>query len=147
MADTFFPFVGVPSDYASDIHTDLPLLREYAYDFKTNDFIIDPSTNDIKVVTGLKALEVWIYKAILTDRFEYPIYSWDYGTELTDLIGQKFSKGLTESEAFRFIKEALMINPYINDVNNLGIVFDGDTVTIKISVTSVYGEVKIDVQR
>lgn len=147
MADTFFPFVGVPSDYTSDIHTDLPLLREYAYDFKTNDFIIDPSTNDIKVVTGMKALEVWIYKAILTDRFEYPIYSWDYGTELTDLIGQKFSKGLTESEAFRFIKEALMINPYINDVNNLGIVFDGDTVTIKISVTSVYGEVKIDVQR
>lgn len=147
MADTFFPFVGVPSDYASDIRTDLPLLREYAYDFKTNDFIIDSNTNDIKVVTGLKALEVWIYKAILTDRFEYPIYSWDYGTELTDLIGQKFSKGLTESEAFRFIKEALMINPYINDVNNLGIVFDGDTVTIKISVTSVYGEVKIDVQR
>ena len=147
MADTFFPFVGLPGDYISDIHTDLPLLREYAYDFKTNDFIIDPNTNDIKVVTGLKALEVWIYKAILTDRFEYPIYSWDYGTELTDLIGQKFSKGLTESEAFRFIKEALMINPYINDVNNLGIVFDGDTVTIKISVTSVYGEVKIDVQR
>lgn len=147
MADTFFPFVGLPSDYISDIHTELPLLREYAYDFKTNDFIIDPSTNDIKVVTGLKALEVWIYKAILTDRFEYPIYSWDYGTELTDLIGQKFSKGLTESEAFRFIKEALMINPYINDVNNLGIVFDGDTVTIKILVTSVYGEVKIDVQR
>ena len=105
MSNEFFPFVGVPSDYTSDIHTDLPLLREYAYDFKTNDFIIDPSTNDIKVVTGLKALEVWIYKAILTDRFEYPIYSWDYGTELTDLIGQKFSKGLTESEAFRFIKE------------------------------------------
>lgn len=147
MEETFFPFVGVPSDYISEIQTELPLLREYAYNFETNDFIIDPSTNDIKVVTGLKALEVWIYKAILTDRFEYPIYSWDYGTELTDLIGQKFSKGLTESEAFRFIKEALMINPYINDVNNLGIVFDGDTVTIKISVTSVYGEVKIDVQR
>ena len=147
MEETFFPFIGVPSDYVSEIQTELPLLYEYAYDFDTNDFIIDPSTNDIKVVTGLKALEVWIYKAILTDRFEYPIYSWDYGTELTDLIGQKFSKGLTESEAFRFIKEALMINPYINDVNNLGIVFDGDTVTIKISVTSVYGEVKIDVQR
>ena len=147
MADTFFPFVGLPGDYISDIRTELPLLHEYAYDFTTNDFIIDPSTNDIKVVTGLKALEVWIYKAILTDRFEYPIYSWDYGTELTDLIGQKFSKGLTESEAFRFIKEALMINPYINDVNNLGIAFDGDTVTIQISVTSVYGEVKIDVQR
>ena len=38
---------------------------------------IDPETNDLMVLTGAKALEVWIYKAILTDRFEYPIYSWD----------------------------------------------------------------------
>ena len=147
MKDTFFPFIGVPSDYVSNIQIELPLLHEYAYDFKNNDFIIDPETNDLMVLTGAKALEVWIYKAILTDRFEYPIYSWDYGTELTDLVGQKFSKGLTEAEAFRYIKEALMINPYINDVDNLGVEFNGDTVNIKTSVDSVYGEVKIDVRR
>lgn len=147
MEETFFPFVGVPSDYISEIQTELPLLREYAYNFETNDFIVDPVTNDLVVVTGIDALEVWIYKAILTDRFEYHIYSWDYGTELTDLVGQKFSKGLTESEAFRYIKEALMINPYINDVDNLGVTFDGDTVTIKIAVDSVYGGVKINVRR
>ena len=40
-----------------------------------------------------------------------------------------------------------MINPYINDVDNLGVEFSGDTVNIKISVDSVYGEVKIDVRR
>ena len=147
MEETFFPFVGVPSDYISEIQTELPLLREYAYNFDTNDFIVDPMTNDLVVVTGIDALEVWIYKVILTDRFEYPIYSWYYGTELTDLVGQKFSKGLTESEAFRYIKEALMINPYINDVDNLGVTFDGDTVTIKIAVDSVYGGVKINVRR
>lgn len=147
MEETFFPFVGVPSDYVSEIQTELPLLYEYAYNFDTNDFIVDPVTNDLVVVTGIDALEVWIYKAILTDRFEHPIYSWDYGTELTDLVGQKFSKGLTESEAFRYIKEALMINPYINDVDNLGVAFDGDTVTIKIAVDSVYGGVKINVRR
>lgn len=147
MEETFFPFIGVPSDYVSEIQTELPLLREYAYNFETNDFIVDPVTNDLVVVTGIDALEVWIYKAILTDRFEYHIYSWDYGTELTDLVGQKFSKGLTESEAFRYIKEALMINPYINDVDNLGVTFDGDTVTIKIAVDSVYGGVKINVRR
>ena len=147
MEETFFPFIGVPSDYVSEIQTELPLLYEYAYDFDTNDFIVDPVTNDLVVVTGIDALEVWIYKAILTDRFEYPIYSWGYGTELTDLVVQKFSKGLTESEAFRYIKEALMINPYINDVDNLGVTFDGDTVTIKIAVDSVYGGVKINVRR
>lgn len=40
-----------------------------------------------------------------------------------------------------------MINPYINDVDNLGVTFDGDTVTIKIAVDSVYGGVKINVRR
>ena len=65
MADTFFPFVGVPSDYVSNIQIELPLLHEYAYDFKNNDFIIDPETNDLMVLTGAKALEVWTASSTL----------------------------------------------------------------------------------
>ena len=49
MADTFFPFIGVPSDYVSDIQIELPLLHEYAYYFKNNDFIIDPENNYLMV--------------------------------------------------------------------------------------------------
>ncbi|WKK94831.1 DUF2634 domain-containing protein [Clostridioides difficile] len=64
-----------------------------------------------------EAIKVWVYKCIKTNKNEHEIYSNDYGTELTDLIGQKYSKGLTESEASRYIKEALLMNPYILQVD------------------------------
>lgn len=140
-----FPFIGVPEDYNYTPDGDLPLLRELAYDFDKDDFIIDEDTKEFKVVEGAEALKVWIYMAIKTIRYNHEIYSWDYGTELNTLIGQKFSRGLTESEAFRYIKEALLINPYINDVENNGITFRGDDLHIKIKVISIYGGIDIDV--
>jgi len=140
-----FPFTGVPEDYSYTPNSELPLLRELAYDFDKDDFIIDEDTNEFKVVEGVEALKVWIYMAIKTIRYNHEIYSWDYGTELSTLIGQKFSRGLTESEAFRYIKEALLINPYINDVENNGVTFRGDDLRIKIKVISMYGGIDIDV--
>lgn len=142
----FYPFVGVASDYEFGVSKELPLLKEFQWDFETNNFIVDENGN-FKVVEGKKALEVWIYKTLLTNRYEHEIYSWDYGTELIKLVGQKFTRGLTESESFRFVKEALMINPYINDVINKGVSFIDDTVNISIYVDSVYGEVEIDVSK
>lgn len=142
-----FPFIGAPEDYNYTPDGDLPLLRELAYDFDKDDFIIDEDTKEFKVVEGAEALKVWVYMAIKTIRYNHEIYSWDYGTELNTLIGQKFSRGLTESEAFRYIKEALLINPYINDVENSGVTFKGDDLHIKIKVISIYGGIDIDVRR
>ena len=134
-----FPFIGVPEDYNYTPNSELPLLKELAYDFDRDDFIIDEDTKEFKVVEGAEAIKVWIYMAIKTIRYNHEIYSWDYGTELNTL------RGLTESEAFRFIKEALLINPYINDVENNGITFNGDDLHIKIKVKSIYGGIDIDV--
>lgn len=142
----FFPFVGVESDYVANENTELPLFKELAWDFDKDRFIIDSETKNFKVLEGKKALEVWIYHAIKTVRYEHEIYSWDYGTEIVNLIGQKFTKGLTESEAFRYIKEALMINSYILDVRKNDITLEGDRLKINITVDTVYGEVDIFVQ-
>lgn len=138
----FFPFIGDPSDYEL-VDNELPLFKEIKYDFKTNNYVIDEKTNDFKVVEGNEAIEMWVYFALLTNRYEHLIFSWDYGTELVKLIGQKFTRGYTESEAFRFVKEALMINPYIVDVINREIKFSENELKIKIKVVSVYGEVDI----
>lgn len=147
MADSFYPFVGNSEDYQTEIQTELPLFKEFAYDFKTNDFVINHETKDFVIVEGIEALKVWIYMAIMTNRYEHLIYSWDYGTELITLVGQKFTKGLTESEAFRFVKDALMINPYITDVINKEVSFNDNIVTLKLIVKTVYGEVGINVRK
>lgn len=147
MRDGFYPFIGSPDDYILPQNNELPLFREFAWDFKINDFVIDNNTNDLVVLTGNKAIEVWIYKTLMTDRFEHLIYSWDYGTSLINLVGQKFSRGYTESEAFRYVREALLINPYIVDVINNGVRFEMDDLRITVKVETVYGEVSVDVRR
>lgn len=146
MADNFFPYIGNAEDYEDVPELELPLFKEFAYDFKTNDFIID-NKGEFVIWEGVKALETWIYHAILTDRYSYPIYTWDYGTELITLIGQKFSRGLTEAEAYRYVKEALLINPYITDVANKGIQFEDNIVTMNLYITTIYGGVSIRVRR
>lgn len=140
--NNFFPFIGTESDYIPETNNELPLYREFAWDFNKDDFIKDAS-GDFKIVEGKEALQVWIYHALHTNRYEHEIFSWDYGTELITLVGQRFTKGLTESEAFRYIKEALLVNEYLLSVKKNSIIFDGDVLHIDITVKTVYGEVHL----
>ena len=37
---------------------------------------------------GLEAMKQAVYLILSTERYAYPIYSWNYGVELKDLFGQ-----------------------------------------------------------
>ena len=122
---------------------DLPLLREVAWDFEDDRPIIN-KFGEVQIVEGIEALKIWIYKAIKISRFEYDIYSWDYGCEVNNLLGQSYySRGHIESEVKRYIKEALLINPYIKSINFKTITFSDDTLNAEFDVDSIYGEVSI----
>ena len=101
---SLFPFI---SSNIEEIKVDnsFPLYREIAWDFKRNTPIIQ--NGDFKIVEGNEAIKVWVYKALLTPRYNYSIYSWNYGSELMDLIGKAYTPSLTKEEAKRYIKEAL----------------------------------------
>ncbi|HCA5235288.1 TPA: DUF2634 domain-containing protein [Clostridioides difficile] len=140
---TIFPFIGVPEDYILPKTEELPIFREVAWDFEKDEPILEKG--DFKIIEKKEALKVWIYKCIKTNRYEHEIYSLEYGTELSELIGQKYTKGLTESEAGRFIKEALLINPYILEVNVKSANFNRDVLSANVKVSTIYGEVEINV--
>ncbi|VIF60973.1 XkdS-like protein [Clostridioides difficile] len=140
---TIFPFIGVPEDYILPKTEELPIFREVAWDFEKDEPILEKG--DFKIIEKKEALKVWIYKCIKTNRYEHEIYSLEYGTELSELIGQKYTKGLTESEASRFIKEALLINPYILEVNVRSANFNRDILSANVKVSTIYGEVEINV--
>lgn len=63
---------------------------------------------------GVEAIKQTIYCILNTERFEYLIYSWDYGVELKNLIGEKSTFVVPEIE--RLIKEALIQDDRIEDV-------------------------------
>ena len=137
---SFFPFISVP-DTEVTTETPLTMYREIAWDYKLDEPII--VNGELSVVEGNEAIKVWCYKALRTERFRYDIYSWNYGTELDELVGKAYSKGLIESEAIRYIQEALLINEYILDVDVLDVSFEGDTLTAQVRVTTIYGEVDV----
>ena len=134
-----FPFVSNIEDVKID--NTFPLYKEVAWDFEKDIPILE--NGSFKIVEGNEAIKVWIYKAILTQRYEHSIYSWDYGSELMDLIGKPYTPELTKAEAKRYIKEALLINPYILEVNVLDISFKDYLLSADIKVLTIYGESEV----
>lgn len=141
-----FPFVGSVSETASTgtEEENLPLLTEYAWDFNTDKFLYDGDGHHI-VVTGQEALKVWIYKALKTERYVHEAYSWSYGIELKPFIGKVMGVKERYSELRRVIVECLMVNPYIRSIDSVTFSQDGPSVTCRITLTSIYGKVSMDV--
>ena len=64
--------------------------EEYIY----KDFEIDWKTMRMtgKIVEGRDAVEQWAHIALRTSRYDWLIYSWDFGEEYTELIGYSYSQ-------------------------------------------------------
>ena len=134
-----FPFVTYKEDAVKD--NTFPLYKEIAWDFKRNTPILE--NGDFKTVEGNEAIKVWVYKALLVPRYQYSIYTWDYGSELMDLIGKAYTPSLTKSEAKRYIEEALKINPYILDINVVDTDFKDSILSANVKITTIYGESEV----
>ena len=136
---SLFPFVTYKEDIVKN--NSFPLYREIAWDFKRDVPILE--NGDFKIVEGNEAIKVWVYKALLVPRYNYSIYSWNYGSELMDLIGKAYTPQLTKSEAKRYIEEALKINPYILDVNVIDTDFKDSVLSANVKITTIYGESEV----
>lgn len=139
MAD-LFPIIQ-PQEAETD--NNLPLYREAAWDFDKGEPIFRGG-NPV-YVTGAEAVKVWCWKALMTPRTRYEIYSWNFGSELESLIGQNYSEELKRAEAARYVREALEINPYITDISNISVSFANGKLLIEATIQTVYGEVDINV--
>ena len=136
---SLFPFISNVDEVKLD--NSFPLYREVAWDFKKDIPILQ--NGDFKIVEGNEAIKVWVYKALLVPRYQYSIYSWDYGSELLSLIGKAYTPQLTKAEAKRYIEEALKINPYILDVNVIDTDFKDSVLSANVKITTIYGESEV----
>ena len=138
---SLFPFISNTDEVK--VNNTFPMYKEVAWDFKNNIPILE--NGDFKIVEGNNAIKVWVYKALLTPRYNYSIYTWDYGSELFDLIGKAYTPSLTKEEAKRLIKEALEINPYILEVEITDINFKDSLLSADIKIVTIYGESEVTI--
>ncbi len=101
---------------------------------------LDLETGEIgEQIDGYAAIQQFISKAIQTIRFQYPIYSDDYGCEMVLLLGRGFSEGFIKVEMMRMITEALIYDERIERVYDFEITSVQEEVNIAFKVDTVEG--------
>ncbi len=81
-----------------------------------------------------------IYLILSVERYQYPIYSFNYGVELVDLIGQP--KDYVMSEAKRRITEALTQDDRIESVDSWAFETTKKSVVVTFTVHTIFGDVE-----
>lgn len=84
-----------------------------------------------------------IYKILNTERYLYPIYSWNYGIELRDLFGEPMSYVCAELE--RRISEALLQDDRVKSVQEFEFdISKRHQVVCAFVVHTIFGDVKAE---
>lgn len=116
----------------------LEIPKEYGVDFETGQM-----TGGI--VTEKEAVKVWIWNMLHTERFRYPIFSWNYGVELEQYIGQGFTQEYLMFDLETMLQEAFEENPYISGIEQFEVSFKKDRLQVELTVQTVFGEVNVRV--
>lgn len=137
------PFVAGPISESTNL-APAETFREFAWDFEKDDFILDDN-GSYTIVEGNEAMKVWVYKCLMTERYRYRAYFDDYGAELEQFIG-KPNDGTEGTELFRYVKEALMVNPHISSVNDVYMELRGKKVILNVALDTEYGSQSVEVE-
>lgn len=115
-------------------------------DDSTQDGIVDVAGVDriSDYTDGLEALTQAIYLILSTERYEFIIYSWDYGIELIDLYGKPMPYVMAELP--RRIKDALTQDDRISDVVDFEFETSGKTLTVSFTVKSNIGNIATELE-
>ena len=90
-------------------------------------------------IDGREALRQFVLKTLLTKRYRYVIYSEDYGSEVSSLIGASMSRPFLESEIPRMIKDALEYDDRVESVD-VKVELLKDQAFVTVTVEQVNGE-------
>lgn len=92
----------------------------------------------------LDATKQAIYFILGTERYRFQIYSWDYGVELFDLFGKPMP--FVISEIPRRIREALLTDDRISDVNEFSFEKNGNKLHVSFIVETIHGQIPTELE-
>jgi phage baseplate assembly protein W len=129
---------------------DIKILSEELTELEepSNTYYIDSSNERSQRISGyvndLEAIAQAIYLILNTERYEHIIYSWDYGVELIDLIGQPIPYVM--SEIPRRVEEALTQDDRIETVKDFEFERDKDQLHVTFTVVTTVGDISTNLE-
>lgn len=122
----------------------LDIRNSIAYPIPTKTYQIDWDNHHIRgYVDGLEAIKQAIDLYISTERYQWIIYSWQYGCEIYNLIGKPYD--YAKAEMKRMIKDALSIDSRITDIDDFSFSFDKGNIHCKFKVMTTEGDFEKEV--
>lgn len=122
---------------AESTSTIIDIPKEYGIDFATGQLTG-------KIVEGLEAIKVWVWNCLKTERYRYAIYSWQYGVEYEQYIGQTVTDEYLQNDCKSETEEALMVNPCITGIDNFEATLDGATLNLSFKVETTFGTLEVN---
>ena len=118
---------------------DLPLFKEMAINFENGEVIT--KNGEIIILVGKEALNIWIWKALKTERNRFKAYSGNFGSDIYKEIGYVYDRTIKEQLMINEIIDTLLVNPYITNVYDFDMLYSDETLSLNINfkVDSIYG--------
>ena len=89
-------------------------------------------------IDGLDAMKQAVWKRLMTERYVYDIYDSTYGLQTVDLIGKDYIYVISKLQ--KRIKETLLHDDRITDVNQFVFKRGKDYIWVGFNVVTVFGE-------
>lgn len=137
---TLFPFFSGGQAPPAAAAT-LPLYKDVLMDYEQGIPVFDGG--EPVIVSGLEAVKSWAWRSIMTERYLWEPFSWDYGCELMALVGQPYNSDTRLSEARRYVEEALTVSPYITSASAAVEGLVGSALRLTVQVRTIYGETEV----
>lgn len=121
------------------VNDELEIQQESSKDYKLyiDGNIINGTADGLDVMTQV------IYKILNTERYEYIIYSWNYGIELKDLYGEHMTYVCSELE--RRITEALTQDDRVEAVDSFSFnTEEKRKLHVTFTVHTIFGDIEAE---
>lgn len=90
-------------------------------------------------IDEIEALKQAIFLMLSIERYDHIIYSWNFGVEFKDLFGKPTA--YVASEVKRRIRECLLQDDRINEVDSFVITTKRNKVHVQYTAHTIYGEI------
>lgn len=127
----------LPSIYDDDLVQDFTITKYPTHTYRLH-FAKEPSVGRFE---GTEAMKQAIYLILNCERYDHEMFSWDYGAELNDLIGQQ-NDSILRLDIEKRVTEALLADDRINDVTDFNFVRDRDKLTVTFTAITTEGDIE-----
>lgn len=98
-----------------------------------------------ETISGIEAIRQFVYMTLRTERYAYPIYSHDIGTEIQELLTDtEATDEYKEMEIPRLLEEALIVDERIDHIEELEVTKQNDSFHVKLAIVTDEGTLEIE---